>query len=541
MNIRILRTACCVALAVTAGTASAAVYRFVPNTGSWWSKIPIPAGVTTATYSTLSSAISAARTGDTVWVKDGFVCDSGTTSISSTGGKARIKTGSYAFTLRSESGYVDEANGKGAYIRGEKVSAGSSYDKNNVRPIYASTTAGVVPVIQGFVLENGAVGNSSIYGLGGAVYGMAVVSNCVIRNCSAYAGGAFGSTTVNAKYVTAYNTVISNCHALATTMGGGAVYGAGSLYNCTVAGNTSACFGGAISDEDIKTAPSYAGCRFENNTAQSSGCASFSKDVQRATFTDCKILNNSATAGDVGGVRGMADLVRCTIAGNSATGHGGGVSATSSSVTLDKMPALTSCVVSNNVAGGVGGGLYCGVAKCCAFVGNKSDAEGAALYMPAGGQAYYSCLFGGNRSENGNVVEGNATTPLQFYNCTVARNVSRNASCVNGVNFHNSIIWDNVTPGEELAACAAEYSCVKGLTGTGNISTDPQLSDDYRLSVRNACVDTAQYYDWMDAAGDPRSFDAAGYPRIRGVSKGVAVPDRGSYERESPGSLVIGR
>jgi len=475
MNKNVLRFAGCLVLAVTVGGASAA-NRFVSADGKW--SMP---GMTGTTYTDLHTAVSGAAAGDTVWVKDGYVYEAikGGTVGSSSYGYACIKPKNAAFTIRSESGYVDEAHGKGATIRG-------GYRENkHARPIYAQNKG---TVIQGFVLEGGeATGTSASYSSGGAMYGPAIISNCVVRNCTAnYNGGAFQNSNVMV-----YNTVISNCCANRASGGlGGAVYGGASLFNCSVIGNSATGEGGAIYFSPTATAtfkPVYENCTFSGNRAPSAGCANIGTAGNLATFSQCKILGNYAESDSgVGGVNGKATLIGCVFSGNTSK-------------------------------------------------------NGAAAFAGTLVESCFSCLFAENHSDNGKIVEGNETSPLEFYNCTVAGNSSPNASCVNGVNFHNGIIWGNTFAGDELTACTAEYSCLKNLAGTGNISEDPRLSSDYRLQKGSPCVDTAKYYDWMRAAGDARSFDAAGYPRIRCASENALKPDMGCYERECPGSLVIGR
>ncbi|MBQ6923304.1 MAG: hypothetical protein IJQ73_01550 [Kiritimatiellae bacterium] len=108
----------CIAFAAFAANAADL---FVSASGTWR-----PDGYEGTCYTDLLSAINAARSGDTVWLQDGYVCDSGLYESTPGGGPASTGTnGGYvrahikqAIVLRSESGYVDEATGKGATIRG---------------------------------------------------------------------------------------------------------------------------------------------------------------------------------------------------------------------------------------------------------------------------------------------------------------------------------------------------------------------------------------------------------------------------------------
>jgi len=490
-----------------AGVASAKDL-FVSTSGTW----TMP-GMTGNKYTSLQTAATAARTGDTVWVQDGFVWATGSTGTYTTSpGKTRLVLPAYAFTLRSESGYVDETAGKGACIRGV-----ATLGNNGIRPVRMQNAG---TVLMGFVLEDGATSKRGTTGSCGAVYGTGIISNCVVRNCSAYQqDGAFGTDGI-----VAYNTVITNCHVenTSTLNGGGAVYGNASLYNCLVADNSSALVnGGAIQYANAAggVAPVYSNCVFRGNSAPGAGCADFTGDGVRATFIDCVIEGNEAKNGNVGGVRGNATFMRCKIIGNRATGDVGAVGA--ASATAGASPELMNCVVSNNVAGG----------------------KYAALYLPGGGKNY-NCLVVGNTSGSDSVVEGNVSSSLspKFYNCTIADNMTtEDGPCVRGISFFNSIVWGNATT-NEMASCLAEYSCQKDLNPRlyNNVTNNPALSPvDYRPTTRNACVDSAKYETWMDSEyedGTVRTMDALGYPRIRGPK-----PDRGSCERAASGAIVIGR
>lgn len=370
-NKNVLCFAGCLVLALAADSVSA-THRFV-SAGGTWAMTNSAGTMTGEKYSSLSTAVAAAVAGDTVWVKDGFVWSTGQAGAIKGGttvcGYARIKLANAVFTLRSESGYVDERTGKGAYIRGgEYTASGKTY---GVRPVWSQNKG---TVIQGMVLEDGKTdGSVQGYSSGGAMYGSAVISNCLVRNCSSsYFGGAFysGNSLI-------YNTTIANCHADRSTDGaGGALYGGASLYNCLLMSNTATRAGGAIGFNNLSTVsfnPVYSGCVFVGNSAQTAGCAEFSADGKRVVFNNCRISDNKATDA-VGGIKGMAQLNGCVLSGN-------------------------------------------------------KSASGAAAFSATTAESCYNCLFSGNASADGMVIEG----PLALYNCTVAGNSTTNNCCANGV------------------------------------------------------------------------------------------------------------
>ena len=106
-------------------------------------------------YNTIQDAITAAKAGETVWVKDGFICETGGGTGTSAGAMSRVSI-SKAITLRSQSG--DARTGNPPIIRGEWAdnSATSSVGKVGAktvvrRPLYVSAAA----TVRGFVLERG--------------------------------------------------------------------------------------------------------------------------------------------------------------------------------------------------------------------------------------------------------------------------------------------------------------------------------------------------------------------------------------------------
>jgi WD40 repeat protein len=122
-------------------------------------------------------------------------------------------------------------------------------------------------------------GNSGWSGAGGGT-----LYNCTLRGNSAqYGGGASGSTLYNC-------TLVDNRAGKAMEHGGGGGVYNSTLFNCTLTGNyTVYCRGGAS---------------------------------LRSTLINCTVTGNSAI-GDGGGAHGST-LINCTVTGNSATGMGGG-------------------------------------------------------------------------------------------------------------------------------------------------------------------------------------------------------------------------
>ena len=503
-----------------AGVVAQATDRFVSDSGDW--TMPDHTGVC---YTDLQAAVDAAATGETVWIKDGYVCEKGKQAAIGNGGFfPRIDIPNKMIVLRSESGFVDEKAGKGATIRGEPDSGFDGTDAvpkgcgtNGVRPIRVRNEN---TVLLGLILENGYTGDAHNYGAGGAIYGGCIVSNCVIRNCKCYCGGAVAGS--NAKL---YDSVVSNCYAFGSGYGGGAVFGGASLYNCTIADNSALKTGGAVyynnNGTDYNTV--YSNCVFRGNVAASCGAVALTKfdaSTKRIRMVDCQVLNNRATLGGWGGVCGAVTMTRCTIAGNetrhtsSTLANGGGVGATGVSAPSGTWPILEDCVISNNFAQVSGGGLYCGFASDCTFISNWSCGDGGGAYR----SVMTNCRFVGNVASNivntsnspfgngGGCADCTATNCVFFGNAAWAQNLvaSGNGGGVANSDLFNCVISNNWSAYRGAAVynvnrATEPYRCYNCLI-VGNTSAAPHVGYDRGMIIEGESANTlaanpAEFYN----------------------------------------------
>ena len=155
----------------------------------------------------------------------------------------------------------------------------------------------------------------------------------------------------------------------------------------------------------------------------------------RGTVVDCVISNNYAYGSQGyggGGLWGISEVRRCTIAGNTAVRNGGGCAACST---------IEECTIVDNVAGtgaGIsggtvsrsriagnrakydGGGLYSSVAADCTIAGN--DCHNGGNYGRGGGIANCvatNCVFSGNGDNNNVGGYGSAARSSTLVGCTV--------------------------------------------------------------------------------------------------------------------------
>ncbi len=447
------------AVAALVSTASAAD-RFVSVSGEW-----VPDGLVGTCYTDLRDALDAAQSGDTVWLQDGYLCDSGKTvnATGSNGGYARARINNKTIVLRSESGYVDEAAGKGATIRGAKhdPANGTILGADAIHCLWVNGANGKKSEIVGLILEGGSGGNTHLGGYGGGIYSDVgcIVSNCVLRNNAGFAGGAVGDGPF-----TLYNCVLTNNLCAAAGYSGGAIWGRTSAYDCLIASNRTVNAGGAIGWNWSSGAvpPVYSNCVIVGNVSTNSGGAAYFQKDGGATFIKCRIEGNTSLGG-WGAICGPATLFDCDVVGNSAgSSPCGGVGAGS---TTARTPVLTDCRISGNYSVKEGAGLYYCVASNSVISGNLSRGSGGGAYASTlvdceivgnacsntlrtsnamdgsgGGLCYGSatrCLVAGNSAWAQNLVSsgcGGGAALATLWNCTVTNNwaMSRGAAIYQG-------------------------------------------------------------------------------------------------------------
>ncbi|MBN1491444.1 MAG: hypothetical protein JXA69_16145 [Phycisphaerae bacterium] len=247
------------------------------------------------------------------------------------------------------------------------------------------------------------------------------------------------------------------------------------------------------------------------------------------TVAHCRFVWNSASVGAAGVLNSQANpsFSYCTFLENSAP---------------------TSAAMSNN---------YCGPQLVnCAFISNlASPNTGGAIRNNNSNPTLINCIFTGNLCGNsGGAINNYISSPV-LVNCTFAANVAagRGGAIYNYQSspaLTNCILWGNIASlGPQMhtesynSYPTVTYTCIQGgLTGTGNISEDPQFvdpdgpdcipgteDDNLRLRAGSPCLDTGNNEPGIALP----STDLDGKPRI--VSETV---DMGAYE-EPYQALVI--
>ena len=341
-------------------------------------------GVADAAHRTnvIQAAIAKAAQNDTIWVEDGFVCDSGSSDVN--GSAYRIASGK-TLTLRSQGGDWRT----GPTIRGSRDEAA---------PVggFAKTAVNSKVQIIGFNFEDCAItsgdgGGVRGNGSGASGYNLTLRS-CRLSNCKASNGG--GATLVEAHdcvfdgnlaearggglySANAYGCSLSNCEA---STGGG--FSSGTASNCVFTGNSGGNGGGAESVDALR-------CTFLDNTSRVYGGGCKNGSARDSFFA----RNRAGTRGGGIHINDGSSISNCVFACNTAVGYGGGIALQNTSSVV-----IRDCVITNNTTGETGGGISSG------------------LYGPV----LYNSLVANNVATN----NGGGTFNVTLVDCVVTNNTS---------------------------------------------------------------------------------------------------------------------
>jgi parallel beta-helix repeat protein len=320
----------------------------------------------TRTYTTIQAGIDSAADGDTVIVDSGIYTGPGNRDIEITG---------KSITVRSNTGpenCIIDCQGTDTELH---------------RGFNFSNNMDVNSVIDGFTVINGYVN----YGSAGIdcrnnQNSPLTISNCIIRNNTAFGRGGGGGISVLEGIYFINNCTISDNTAGNFAYGGGGIYCNNSNFNisnCTISGN-SAGEGGAIISVSSNT-----------------------------NIKNCTISGNFAHNGGGINIRySNSDISNCVIRGNSADYYGGGICFQGSN------PDMKNCTISGNSAGNGGGGIYCKFStpniKNCTISGNSADDNGDGMYNYKSEPFLTNCILWGNYSSQ---IYNDTSTPVINYCC----------------------------------------------------------------------------------------------------------------------------
>jgi len=213
-------------------------------------------------------------------------------------------------------------------------------------------------------------------------------------------------------------------------------------------------------------------------------------------------------------------IYRCTITGNTAKNHAGGIRIHGGS------PTISHCTIKGNKVispYNKGAGIHCAgtplITHC--VIRNNSAAYASGVYCSSGNPTLSNCIIRSNwvAHRGGGVY---CDTSTNIINCTIVKNTSNingdGIYCKQGASIiRNCIIWGN--DGPEVAGSGFDliYSNIQGgWIGEGNIDTDPCFVNttvgNYHLLPNSVCIDAGD----PNYAYDPNDWDIDGQPRVIG-------------------------
>ncbi|HZR17008.1 MAG TPA: choice-of-anchor Q domain-containing protein [Verrucomicrobiae bacterium] len=259
-------------------------------------------------------------------------------------------------------------------------------------------------------------------------------------------------------------------------------------------------------------------------------CLSLTNDSSASGFTLTNGISYSAhQSGGVSGTGPNAFVTNCVIAGNAANYGGGAYSATLYHCTLDGNSAgsegggtayctLFDCTLTHNIAGGgggLGGGATQSILYRCLLASNIATNGGGAYLSTLG-----NCALTGNKycfgaasqctlyncALTSNMLAG--ATASTLYNCTLTGNGYGNMgyAAPSGGTFYNCILYYNFGPNYDPYS-TLNYCCTVPMptNGVGNITNEPALAGDWRISSSSPCRGAASsaYVSGLDLDGEP--------------------------------------
>ena len=247
-------------------------------------------------YTSLQTALSAATSGDQIWVAAGTYLPTTTTDRSISfamkngveiyGGFAGTEANDYDLSLR-------DFPANESIISGDIGTAGNNSD-NSYHIFYHpnGTNLNSTAILDGFTIKGANADGSNPHNFGGGMYNDSsspTLTNCTITNNSAssYGGGIFNYSS---------SPSLTNCTITDNSASdGGGMYNYSSsptLTNCTITDNSASYYGGGIFNDS--SSPTLTNCTITNNSANNRGGGMYNYSSS-PTLNNSIIFGNTAT------------------------------------------------------------------------------------------------------------------------------------------------------------------------------------------------------------------------------------------------------
>ena len=342
--------------------------------------------------------------------------------------------------------------------------------------------------------------------LGGGVFiwqSSATLSGCTFTGNSAKSGGAMENLTCSPAIL---NCTFSGNAATGST--GGAIHNtkaSPTVAGCVFNGNSAADDGGGM--YNARGSPTITGSTFNGNSSASDGGGIYNYYTGSPTVSDCTFSNNTAWGGNGGGIYNQGDwlaIAGCAFAGNSAFKDGGGIYDSFSFTTL------TNCVFCNNAAARGGAMfLYARASRAmmtnCTFTGNSASGSGGGIYDYGNEPLMTNCiLWGDGAATEAEIYSYRSSSSIDFYHCLIQGSGGSGA------------LWDTTL----------------GTDNGGNIDKDPlfiNAANPAGLDGIWRTTDDGLRPSWSSPCIDAGLANGAPEDDILGRAR-VGLPDIGAFE-----------
>lgn len=384
------------------------------DTGTTWS----------LSYLTIKRAVSAAKSGDSIWVAEGTYIEGRTIYLYS--GRSLyggFKGGENNLSERDFSNNKTIIDMNNSYY--------SIYNYGIIDGLYITkrkTQYGSALYNEGTVTNCTVYSNSS-QSRGGGIYNKGAVINCTVSSNSAYKGGGI------------YNEgVVANCkvYSNSATESGG-IFNMGVVTNCEIYSNWAKNIGGGIYNYQ----GTVTNCTVYSNTAYEGGGI-----CNNGIVANSEVYSNSAEYG--GGISNSYGAVTNSVVySNSAKKYGGGVNHFNGT--------LTNCTIYSNSAELWGGVNNHGKTANC-IVWNNS-----VLDISRDSSIAYSC-FGESDGSNNNINSDPLFINVSGDNSTWDFNLQNNSPCIDAGNPAEEYYDGCLPPGKgtsrnDMGAFGGLYNC----------------------------------------------------------------------------------